>query len=357
MTAQNYYTQSDTFEFEYCVAPKALFKSDKFRKISDGAKLLYIAILNRLTLSAKNGWHDEEGRVYVYYSLEDVCYELACSRTKAVKLFKELDSKNGAGLIERKRLGLGKTSIIFVPKLVIEKENSKDSAGEIQENKDFSKISNEEMQKNEETTENEAIFFDSNDNLISHTDCEKEIRLNKKDVSELLKMIRQEISESECNKNKINKNKINKNDFNYPYINQPIINCNSSEDNENFCPTVGWTARMENLRKKIRENISYETLVYKFNPSWLDEVVEVMANAICSNSTLRVKNTVYPPEAVKERYLSLRSDHIEYVSDYLRKNTATVNNPHAYLLAVLFQAPETMMSWYSEEVKKDGLLL
>ena len=351
MTEKNYYTGTDTFDFEYCIAPKALFKNEKFRKISDGAKLLYIAILNRLTLSAKNGLCDENQRVYVYYSIEDVCEELGCSKTKAVRIFKELDSKNGVGLIERKRLGLGKTSIIFVPKFETETKTVKTSSITSDSVYDTS-----ESDKNDEQAVNNNIFFDLDSELSTLADSNEENSGTENDVSELLKMIRQEISETECNKNKINKNKLNKNNLNNTYNNQPISKQCTKNSETVFFNTIGWVSRMKKYREIIRKNICYEILCQKLNPSWVNEVVEVMANAISSEMSVKVKNIIYPPEAVMERYLSLTSDHIEYVADFLRRNTATVNNPHAYLLAVLYQSPETMISWYNEEAKKDGLL-
>ena len=81
------YVTSDTPEYEFCKAPKALFRLPELKKLSGNAKLLYIAILDRLSLSIKNGWRDEEGKVYVYFSLEDVCDEIFCSASTAVRLF------------------------------------------------------------------------------------------------------------------------------------------------------------------------------------------------------------------------------------------------------------------------------
>ena len=56
----------------------------------------------------KNGWLDEENRVYIYFTLEDVQEYLNCQRDKGMKLLAELDSVKGVGIIERVRQGLGK---------------------------------------------------------------------------------------------------------------------------------------------------------------------------------------------------------------------------------------------------------
>ncbi len=69
-----------------------------------------------MSLSRKNGWLDEQGRVFIIFTLEEVMEAIGCADQKATKLLNELDSK--AGLIERKRQGLGKPNLIFVKNFV-----------------------------------------------------------------------------------------------------------------------------------------------------------------------------------------------------------------------------------------------
>ena len=64
-----------------------------------------------MSLSAKNGWLDEQGRVYIIYTVREVQESLCCAEHKAVKLFRELEDID---LIERKRRGLGRPSLIYV---------------------------------------------------------------------------------------------------------------------------------------------------------------------------------------------------------------------------------------------------
>ena len=65
-----YGAQADQFSF-YRV-PKVLFTNDRFREVSSEAKILYSILLERMDLSAKNGWIDEQGRVYIIYTLEEI---------------------------------------------------------------------------------------------------------------------------------------------------------------------------------------------------------------------------------------------------------------------------------------------
>ena len=73
-------------------------------------------LLDRMNLSARNGWLDEEGRVYIIFTIEEIKGALGCAEKKAVKLLDELEKK--CGLIERKRQGLGKPNLIYVKNFI-----------------------------------------------------------------------------------------------------------------------------------------------------------------------------------------------------------------------------------------------
>ena len=71
-------------------------------------------LLDRMSLSAKNGWFDDLGRVYIYYTVDEITEDLCCSYGKACKLLAELDTEKGIGLIECKKQGQGKPTRIYV---------------------------------------------------------------------------------------------------------------------------------------------------------------------------------------------------------------------------------------------------
>ena len=101
--------QADLFSFYRL--PKALFVDPRFRGISAESKILYGLLLDRMGLSVKNDWTNDTGRVYIIFTTEEIMEALYCADNKATKLMKELE---GVGLIERKRRGLGKPSLIYV---------------------------------------------------------------------------------------------------------------------------------------------------------------------------------------------------------------------------------------------------
>ena len=110
MTLDYFYGQAGEL-FSFFRIPKTLFQEQRFQNLSTDAKILYGILLDRMSLSAKNGWRDEQGRVYIIYTVREVQESLCCAEHKAVKLFRELEQ---ADLIERKRRGLGRPSLIFV---------------------------------------------------------------------------------------------------------------------------------------------------------------------------------------------------------------------------------------------------
>lgn len=117
-----YGTEADTFTF-YRI-PKLLVTHSYFDNVSNDAKMLYGLMLDRMSLSAKNGWFDEENRVFIKFSIKDAMKLLKIGKNKAIKLFAELDTVDGVGLIERKNQGQGKPAVIYVKSFMSEVLNS-----------------------------------------------------------------------------------------------------------------------------------------------------------------------------------------------------------------------------------------
>nr|WP_325305845.1 replication initiator protein A [uncultured Oscillibacter sp.] len=110
----DYFYGDESEEFVFFKIPRQLITNPKFKHVSTDAKLLYGMLLDRMSLSARNGWYDDTGRVYIYYSVDEICGDMTCGRDKAMKLLAELDTKKGVGLIERIKQGQGKPTRIYV---------------------------------------------------------------------------------------------------------------------------------------------------------------------------------------------------------------------------------------------------
>ena len=99
--ALDYFYGPQADQFAFYRIPKVLFTDRRFGNISTDAKTLYGILLDRMNLSAANGWLDQAGRVYIIFTVEEIMTALSCGNKKAVSLLAELEQK--AGLIERKR--------------------------------------------------------------------------------------------------------------------------------------------------------------------------------------------------------------------------------------------------------------
>ena len=112
----------------------------------------------------------------------------------------------------------------------------------------------------------------------------------------------------------------------------------------------------ENYRELILENIDYDVLASDphVDREQLDEIVDLVQETVCSTrSRIRVAGNDYPAEVVRSKLLKLNSEHIRFVMDCLKQNTTRIRNIRQYLLAMLFNAPSTMSSYYTALVAHD----
>ena len=86
----------------------------------------------------------------------------------------------------------------------------------------------------------------------------------------------------------------------------------------------------------------------------LDEIVSIILETVCSKrKTIRIAGDDYPAELVKAKFMKLNSSHIEFVFDCMKENTTKIRNIKQYLKAVLFNAPNTIDSYYTALVAHD----
>ena len=167
MTLDYFYGQAGEL-FSFYRIPKALFQEPRFQSLSTDAKTLYGILLDRMSLSVKNGWLDEQNRVFIIFTIEDVKRALCCADNKATKLLRELEK---FGLIERKRRGQGKPSLVYVKNFSAEsskesvKNRDNDDSGTVQNTlQDPAKLRcNKTERNNTEVSDTDPIYSDGND--------------------------------------------------------------------------------------------------------------------------------------------------------------------------------------------------
>ena len=106
-----YFDYGEEQQFVFLQVPKMLLRDKHYEKLSGDAKLLYSIMLDRGYLSKQNGWYDEEGHPFIYFTAKAIQKELGVGRTKAFELLADLED---CGLIKRRRQGHCKPNQIYV---------------------------------------------------------------------------------------------------------------------------------------------------------------------------------------------------------------------------------------------------
>ena len=288
-----YGAQSDQFSF--IRVPTILFSNEQFKNISPEAKVLYGILLKRMDLSAKNGWFDDQGRVYIICTLEEIMETMNCADNKATKLMNELEEK--CGLIERKRQGLGKPNLIYVKNFISAVDNSggqpPGSRFKTRENHDSGVV--------------KTAIQESLKSRGSNTDS---------------------------------------NDTDNRYTENPIYPGRDADG----------MAERRSYESYFRDALEYEYLLqqYPYEHETLEGILDLLVDTCCSRRDyIRVAGDDRPRDVVKSRFMKLNSGHIQYVLDCLRENTTDVHNIKQYLLAALYNASTTISSYYQAKVNYD----
>ena len=309
----DYYYGSEAEQFAFYRIPRVLMTAPHFKRLSSDAKILYGLMLDRMGLSMKNGWIDKDNRVYIFFTLEDLQDSLNCGHTKGVKILAELDAETGIGLIERIKQGQGKPTRIYVKNFILPVDNL---ANADNRNPDFPKT---EVQ----TSANEKSRLHEN-------------------------------GSADFRNADTNQTYVNKNNFSHIEYQSIYPNAQAPPPNQTHSDKMDLIDTMDTYRMIIHENIEYDILVERYDKNHVDEYVQIMLDAICSqNKTVRVDCGEYPTEVVKSRLLKLDSSHLEYVMDSMAKNTTKVRNIKNYILTALYNSFATIDTYYSALVNHD----
>lgn len=184
-----YFTALQAEAYSFYRIPKVLFTDPFFRQLSCEAKVLYGLLLDRMSLSLKNRWFDEEDRVYIIFTIKNVMEMLGCCTATAVKLMNELDTEHGIGLVEKKRLGLGKANVIYVKNFMIREDDAPENSQE-KERTESTLLGNKDFVGTSGSEQNGTLQMVSIGNPIN-------AKSSKKQNSGILKNRNQECQESE----------------------------------------------------------------------------------------------------------------------------------------------------------------
>ena len=304
----DYFYGDESQQFTYFRIPRLLITSPRFKNLSVEAKLLYGMMLDRMSLSVKNEWYDEDGRVYIYFTLEEICEDMNCGRDKAMKLLAELDTRKGVGLIERIKQGQGKPTKLYVKRFTTREIPPQP-----------------EKQSNPPMPPQEVDFAD--------------VQTSDFPTSRGGLIRRAEVEETDPSYNNINQTDFIHTD---PSIYPPAPSARRLEMDR--C----------DQREKIKNQIDYDILRQEYPYDDVDSMLELLVDVMTNTaSTIRIGGQIFPMETVRQRFSQLDKEHIAYVIDSLRQTTTKINNIRAYLLTALYNAPVTIGPYYSAAVRHD----
>ena len=307
-----YFYGNDAEQFTFYRIPKVLFTDHRYKAVSVEAKVLYGLLLDRMSLSIRSGWLDDDGRVYIYFTLEEAIEFLGFGKDKLVRLFQELDRDRGIGLIERKKQGQGKPTKIYVKNFII--------PGDAPLTSEKPKSEPPTPPQTSEIAKSRLLPGRSADCGISDP--------NDTDKKET------EWSDTES--------------IYPPPPPQPPKRVKGRQRMR--------MDEIEQYRALIKENIDYERLLeeHPYDQELIDGYVELIVETCCSRREyIRVNQEDMPRDLVKSRLLKLDKEHITYVMDCLSKNTTLVGNIKAYTLSALYNAPITISQHYTSLVSHD----
>lgn len=357
----DYYYGVEAEQFSFYRVPRLLIKDERFKGLSSDAKLLYGLMLDRMSLSMKNGWLDDENRAYIIYTVDNMMEDLGCAKATCAKVIKELDSDNGIGLIEKKRRGLGKPDIIYVKNFAavsgINPENTAanaDKSTEVQ-NLNFKKFNNYTSGSSEtEPQEVQNTDFKKFKNQTSRS-SETELAEVQKPDPNYTDYNYTDYSQTE--NNQTNNNYTDMSDTNP--INQSVGSMDSkgTQEKDNRIDEIDAINETDAYMALIRKNLEYEHHM-KYDQygdkEMYEEIYETVCDVVCvKRKTIRINGEDYPYELVKSRFLKLNSSHVEYVMGCMKGTVTKITNIRAYLITALYNAPSTMSHYYQQEVQHD----
>ena len=313
--AFDYFTPGEAEQYAFYRVPKLLITGEQFKTLSMESKLLYGILLDRVSLSLRNGWVDEQNHVYIIYTIEQIMQEMNCSNKKAVTMLAELEKK--VALIEKKRQGLGKPNLIYVKNFFT--ANQPDCEYEQQEIIPI--VDNSEKEAPE----------------MSNVHTQK----CKNDTSGSVEATFAEMSEVHGIKTNINNTDFS--DTN-PISSYPQMG--------NDAMRASYTA----YRNYFMNHLEMDALLSD-KPSDRDMangIIDILVETCCTTKpTVWVSGTEIPTEVVRGKLMKLSMEHIQYVIHCFNENTTKVRNIRQYLLAALYNAPTTISPFYRAWVNHD----
>ena len=281
-------------------------------------------MLDRMSLSIRNGWLDDDNRAYIFFTTNDIMEQMCCGTEKATKMLAELDSEKGIGLIERVKQGQGKPAIIYLKKFY-----------ELEDTARSTKLSEIESQ---DFQESKVKTFENRKTRLSEIESQ-DFRESKNKTFENRKPGLSEIESLEFRKSKCNYNNINNTDINYIY---PINQDNYNIQNSDTQTEEEWIDRYTKTVDEIKKQIDYDYLINHAERDIVDEVVNIMVEVMTVyRPKYKIEGDFIEYNAVVNRFRQITAQKLEICLLAYSRKIQRIKNPKAYWISTLYNIPLT----------------
>ncbi len=308
-----FYHAGEEEQFNFYQVPKELFRGE-FAELSNDARLLFAMLRERMLLSRRNGWVDEEYNIFIIYTIENIMEDMQVSKPTAVKYLKQLEK---AGLVQKSRTGQGRPNVLYVMNFA-------------------SPVSENTPSNPHESSEVKNFNFKKSKNLTS-----------KSSKSEL-----QEVK-------KIDPNNTNTNNTDNSDTDDPSIIPHTSITEDGQMDSI--LHKKELCLETLKENTGYSYMLIKnrrldekldageisladyeaehIDMTWIDYILEIMSDMILSRSQkpVMINQEAVPRELVQSRFLKIGMKPVIEIAAKL-KYDKSVRNPKRYAISMLYNA-------------------
>lgn len=286
-------------------------------------------MLDRMSLSIRNGWLDDDNRAYIFFTTNDVMEQMCCGTEKATKMLTELDSEKGIGLIERVKQGQGKPAIIYLKKFYELEDTARSTK--------LSEIESQDFQESKvKTFENRKTRLSEIESQDFRESKNKTFENRKSGLSEIESL---EFRKSKCNYNNINNTDINNTDINYIY---PINQDNYNIQNSDTQTEEEWIDRYTKTVDEIKTQIDYDYLINHAERDIVDEVVNIMAEVMTVyRPKYKIEGDFIEYNAVVNKFRQITAQKLEICLLAYSRKIQRIKNPKAYWISTLYNIPLT----------------
>ena len=338
--------------FSYTAVPDAFFDYDKhpeFRTMSLEAKVLYSKMYRRAMMSRQRGKIDDQGHVYIIYSVKEACKELCFATEKATKIFKEL---NALGLIVKQRTGAGNPVRTYVM--------------------DFSQYESSQPQPSSQQPQENNTQASANQSNPSSVDTPDASNFENRKFENRNFENRNQVNNTSLGVNNTSSGVNNTRDiyntgdhYSQSVSQSERLDTDGQTDRRSSPKTTAKEEERSTTVQLIRKNIAYDFVEQKLfsahdpddpmfrllginRTDWelFDSIFQIMSDFVMSGSAIRIGQAYIPYKQMVERLLQIREQHMSFViSKYATESqNQPIRNPRKYLLTCIYNSPADMVA-------------